>query len=126
VLRRRYFSSRLQRSARFVTPVRRPRTISSAPWTTADGSVRIVLNKPADFDPDRPTQLIVFATPNGNTAEQTLGAKLEPGMEWRYDIPSHVAAQVRKLRSIDPSHNLVIACVQAANTKLAHVAEGAR
>ena len=83
-------------------------------WTTAGGTVRIILNKPADFDPQRPTRLIIFATPNGNTAEQTLGAKLEPGMDWHYDI-QHVAAQVRKLRTIDPSHNLVVACVQAAN-----------
>jgi hypothetical protein len=80
-------------------------------WTTADGSVRIILNKPGDFDPARPTRLILFATPNGNTAEQTLGARLEPGMDWHYDI-QHVAAQVRKLREVDRSHNIVVACLE--------------
>jgi len=80
-------------------------------WTTADGSVRIILNQPAELDPQRPTELIVFATPNGNTAEQTLGARLKPGMDWHYDI-QHVAAQVRKLRAVDRSRNLVLACVQ--------------
>jgi hypothetical protein len=81
-------------------------------WTTADGSVRIILNQPADFDAKRPTQLIVFATPNGNTAEQTLGAKLEPGMDWHYDI-QHVAAQVRKLRQTDTTHNIAVAVLEA-------------
>ena len=89
-----------------------PRAEEQRTWTTADGTVRIILNKPADFDEKRPTELICFATPNGNTAEQTLGAKLEPGMDWHYDI-QHVAAQVRKLRDIDKSRNLVLACLQA-------------
>ncbi|MEA2733936.1 MAG: hypothetical protein QOE14_387 [Humisphaera sp.] len=84
-------------------------------WTTADGTVRIVMNTPGDFDPKKPTQLILFATPNGNSAEQTMGAKLEPGMDWHFDI-QHVAAQVRKLRQIDPSQNIVVACL-AADTK---------
>jgi hypothetical protein len=79
-----------------------------------DDGVRILINAPGDFDPARPTHLVLFALPNGNTIDWTMGAKLEPGMDWHYDI-QHVAAQVRKLRSIDNSHNLVIACVQATN-----------
>jgi len=89
-------------------PTEQQRTFTTAP----DGSVRVILNTPGDFDPARPTQLIIFATPNGNTAEQTLGARLEPGMDWHFDI-QHVAAQVRKLRKVDPSRNIVVACVQA-------------
>jgi hypothetical protein len=82
--------------------------------TTADGSVRVILNMPGDFDPARPTQLIIYATPNGNTAEQTLGARLEPGMDWHFDI-QHVAAQVRKFRQVDTSQNIVVACLEAEN-----------
>jgi hypothetical protein len=87
-------------------PVEQQRT-----WSTADGSVRVILNTPGDFDPARPTQLILYTTPNGNTAEQTLGAWLEPGMDWHFDI-QHVAAQVRKLRQVDRSRNIVVACLE--------------
>ena len=83
-------------------------------WTTAGGSVRIVLDRPADLDPRRPTQLILYTCPNGNTAEQTLGATLEPGMDWHFDI-QHVAAQIRKLRQCDAGRNIVLACLQADN-----------
>ena len=81
-------------------------------WTTADGSVRVVLNTPGEFHADRPTQILIYTTPNGNTAEQTLGARLEPGMDWHFDI-QHVAAQVRMLREMDKSRNLVVACLEA-------------
>jgi hypothetical protein len=80
--------------------------------TEAGGSVRVVLNRPDDFDPNRPTQLIIYTCPNGNTAEQTLGARLEPGMDWHFDI-QHIAAQVRKLRQIDTSRNIVVAVLEA-------------
>src|SRR5687768_18186132 len=62
-------------------------------WKTDDG-VRILLNAAGNFDPARPTNLILFALPNGNTIEWTMGARLEPGMDWHYDI-QHIAAQVR-------------------------------
>ena len=37
-----------------------------------EGDVRVLVNVPGDFDPNRPTRLIVYATPNGNTIEWTL------------------------------------------------------
>src|SRR5687767_12891222 len=80
-------------------------------WTTDDG-VRILVNTPDDLDPARPTLLILYACPNGNTIEQTMGARLEPGMDWHFDI-QHVAAQVRKLREIEKGSNVVLACVEA-------------
>ena len=49
------------------------------------------------FDPKRPTRLVIYATPNGNTIEQTLGCATADGLDWHFDI-QHVAAQVRKLR----------------------------
>src|SRR5439155_1465783 len=77
-----------------------------------DKDVRAVINAAGDYDPDRPTLLIIYASPNGNTIEQTLGAKTEPGMDWHYDI-QHVAAQVRKLRQLDRDENIVVAVVEA-------------
>ena len=83
----------------------------SKTWKTDDGA-RILINAPGDFDPARPTHLILFALPNGNTIEWTLGAKLEPGMDWHYDI-QHVGAQVRKLRQVTPGENVVVALLEA-------------
>jgi hypothetical protein len=84
----------------------------SQTWTTDDGSVRISLNTPDDVDPAKSTQLIVYALPNGNTIEQTLGCKLASGMDWHFDI-QHIAAQTRKLRQLDTSRNIILACVEA-------------
>jgi hypothetical protein len=77
-----------------------------------EGSVHAVMNVPGDFDPARPTRLILFATPNGNTVEQTLGCRLEAGADWHVDI-QHVAAQMRVWRKLNPEQNIVLACVAA-------------
>ena len=47
-----------------------------------------------------PPRLIVFALPNGNTLEQTLGCQMAQGLDWHYDI-QHIAAQTRLLRTLD-------------------------
>src|SRR5436190_9415266 len=77
-----------------------------------EGSVHAVMNVPADFDPAKPTRLVLFATPNGNTVEQTLGCRLEQGADWHVDI-QHVAAQTRVWRRLNPEQNIVLACVAA-------------
>lgn len=77
----------------------------------ADG-VRVVVNAPLNFDAKKPTRFIVFATPNGNTIEQTLGCVTEGETDWHFDI-QHVAAQVRRLREVSPESNLVLACLEA-------------
>jgi hypothetical protein len=77
-----------------------------------EGDVRILVNAASDFDHSRPTRLVVFATPNGNTIEQTLGCGPAEGLDWHFDI-QHVAAQVRRLREVVAKENIVLACVQA-------------
>ncbi len=94
---------------------------AAGPWfgeqtleeTTPEG-VRILLNAPAaaQFDAKHPTLLIIYATPNGNTIEQTMGSTLEKGTDWHFDI-QHIAAQTRRLREVDKEENIVLACVQA-------------
>lgn len=81
--------------------------------TTPEG-IRILLNAPAptQFDAKRPTLLVVYATPSGNTIEQTMGAAMEKGADWHFDI-QHIAAQTRRLRDVDKEENIVLACVQA-------------
>jgi hypothetical protein len=75
-----------------------------------EGSVHALMNVPADFDPARQTHLILFATPNGNTVEQTLGCRLEQGADWHVDI-QHISAQTRVWRRLNPERNIVLACV---------------
>lgn len=74
--------------------------------------VRVVVNSPGDFDAKRPTRLVIFATPNGNTIEQTLGCGKADGLDWHFDI-QHVAAQVRRLREVHRAENVVLACLEA-------------
>jgi hypothetical protein len=82
--------------------------------TTVTPQVRIHVNAPvAKRDkPVRATRLIVYALPNGNTIEQTLGCTMSEGLDWHYDI-QHVAAQVRLLRSITPDETIALICAEA-------------
>lgn len=80
-------------------------------WWIADG-VRVVVNAPLNFDAKKPTRLVIFATPNGNTIEQTLGCITEGETDWHFDI-QHVAAQIRHLREVSENTNIVLACLEA-------------
>ncbi|MBN1852155.1 MAG: hypothetical protein JW829_05495 [Pirellulales bacterium] len=79
----------------------------------ADGA-RAIVNAPMPHRfRDRGTaQLIVYATPNGNSAEQTLGCRLSEAVDWHFDI-QHVAAQVRQWRAKNPEENIVLAVIQS-------------
>lgn len=79
-------------------------------WNRLDSGVRVFVNAPATFT-GKPRTLIVFATPNGNTIEQSLGCATK-GLDFRFDI-QHVAAQVRQRRELDSSRDYVLAVVQA-------------
>jgi len=87
----------------------------------------------SDFHPLQPTTLIIYALPNGNTTEQTIGKALAPGDDWHFDI-QHIGAQTRLLRAANPGRNLVIAYLEntqkswpswrAANTNNASLIAG--
>lgn len=79
-------------------------------WKTPD-EVRVNLSLPVDFNPAKPTEVIIFATPNGNTIEMTLGCGKTDGLDWHYDI-QHIAAQTRLYRSLHPEENVALAVVQ--------------
>src|SRR4051794_20893783 len=85
-----------------------PETIKE--WKQDDA--RILLNSPAVVDEHKPTLLLIYLPPNGSTTEMTAGAKLEPGMDWHFDI-QHIAAQTRLLRQIDTTRNIVLAYIEA-------------
>jgi hypothetical protein len=74
--------------------------------------VRINAPGPAHFDRRLPIRLVVFALPNGNTIPQTVGRRMEPGLDWHFDI-QHIGAQTRLVRQHVDDCNLIVAYVQA-------------
>lgn len=80
----------------------------------SESGARALMLAPADFSTERQTHLLIFALPNGNTIEQTIGCRAAPGLDWHFDI-QHIGAQVRLLRQVAPYQNvnLVVAYVEA-------------
>lgn len=84
-------------------------------FATIEPDVRIYANEPPASDvAPAPTRkrVLIFALPNGNTLEQTLGCTKAAGLDWHYDI-QHVLAQTRLLRTLTPEENLVLVCAEA-------------
>jgi hypothetical protein len=81
---------------------------------TFEPEVRIQVNAPAEsqMHPGRLVQLILYALPNGNTTEQTIGRVLQPGDDWHFDI-QHIGAQTRFLRTLVTNRTLVVAYLEA-------------
>jgi hypothetical protein len=69
----------------------RTRVLSLSPGVTA------TVVAPAQIDRNKRVDLILYALPNGNSTDQTIGRRLTPGMDWHYDI-QHIGAQTRALR----------------------------
>lgn len=76
--------------------------------------VRIEINAPSivDFDPQKPTAIMLYALPNVNTIEWTKGKKVVDSVYWRYGI-QHIAAQTRYIRSLKPDYNFVTVYMEA-------------
>ncbi len=81
---------------------------------TIEPEVRVHVNAPAEAEmaSGRPVQLILYALPNGNTTEQTIGRTLKPGDDWHFDI-QHIGAQTRFLRELVTNRTIVIAYLEA-------------
>jgi len=77
-----------------------------------EAKVHINAPSPQAFDPKKPVRIILYALPNGNTTAQTIGRKMEEGLDWHYDI-QHIGAQTRRLREVVPDANLVVAYLEA-------------
>ena len=73
---------------------------------------RLCVNQPPFQNESTKSRLLLYALPNGNTIEQTLGCQMSPGLDWHYDI-QHVAAQTRLLRELNPDERLVLVCAEA-------------
>ena len=51
--------------------------------------------------------IILYALPNGNTTEQTMGKKMVSGDDWHFDI-QHIKAQTAFIREGMPGKNIVV------------------
>jgi hypothetical protein len=82
---------------------------------TFEPGVRVVINQPAALDRERekPVRLILYALPNGNTIEQTIGHRTMPGEDWHYDI-QHIGAQTRWLRERLPDVHVAVAYLECS------------
>ncbi|MEI9960141.1 MAG: hypothetical protein WDM76_03115 [Limisphaerales bacterium] len=74
--------------------------------------VKILINSPVTNFANNPVTLILYTLPNGNTIEQTIGHKLQPGDDWHFDI-QHIGAQTRFLRAMLTNRTIVIAYLEA-------------
>ena len=71
------------------------------------GDVRITIDHPQNFSPKKKTIIVLFALPNGNTTEQTMGKKMIEGDDWHFDI-QHIRAQTKFLREKLSSQNIIV------------------
>jgi len=81
---------------------------------TFEPGITVHFNAPpaSAFDPDRPTCVVLYALPNGNTIPQTIGCRQQADLDWHFFI-QHIGAQTRRLREVLTDRNLVIAYVEA-------------
>lgn len=70
-------------------------------------SVKVTIDKPANFSKHKKTIITFFALPNGNTTEQTMGKKLKEGDDWHFDI-QHIRAQTKFIRNQLQKENFVV------------------
>jgi hypothetical protein len=57
--------------------------------------------------------IILYALPNGNTREQTMGKKLAPGDDWHFDI-QHIKAQTKFIREALNDKNIIVVYLENA------------
>jgi hypothetical protein len=72
---------------------------------------RVTIDLPTPFDRRLPTLLVLYALPNGNTTEWTIGKERGEGVDWHFDI-QHIGAQTRALRAAMTDRNIVVAYLE--------------
>ncbi|MGB8192457.1 MAG: hypothetical protein WCF67_11090 [Chitinophagaceae bacterium] len=73
--------------------------------------VRITIDQPVAQQRKGPLLLILYALPNGNTTEQTMGKKMMPGDDWHFDI-QHIRAQTKFLRQTLTNDEIAVAYLE--------------
>ena len=65
------------------------------------------------FRTDLPVGLVLYALPNGNTIEHSVGKVIQTGDDWHYNI-QHIGAQTRFLREQIQDYNLVTVYLESS------------
>ncbi|HRG25078.1 MAG TPA: hypothetical protein PLL23_11820, partial [Chitinophagaceae bacterium] len=73
--------------------------------------VKITLDRPKRLHLTGPVELILYALPNGNSTEWTMGKQPAPGDDWHYDI-QHIRAQTAFIRKQSRGKNYVVAYLE--------------
>ncbi len=73
--------------------------------------VKITLDIPANYSSLKKTIIVLYALPNGNTTEQTMGKKIKEGDDWHFDI-QHVKAQTNFVRNEFKKKNIIVAYLE--------------
>lgn len=74
---------------------------------TVYNDVRITVDAPPVNAATHESIVILYALPNGNTTEQTMGKKMEAGDDWHFNI-QHIKAQTAFLRREMPEKNIAV------------------
>lgn len=76
--------------------------------------VKVEINAPSvsDFDASKPTAIVLYGLPNGNSTDWTIGKQPSDGDDWHYQI-QHIGAQTRFVREQNPDFNLVTVYLEA-------------
>ena len=77
----------------------------------AGQDILVSIDRPLHMQSKRPTILVLYALPNGNSTAQTMGKKMEAGDDWHYDI-QHIRAQTAFIRSEWKKINLLVAYLE--------------
>ncbi len=70
-------------------------------------SIKVTVDQPVPVLKNRKTIIALYALPNGNTTEQTIGKKMEAGDDWHFDI-QHIGAQTMFIREQLQDRNFVV------------------
>ena len=76
--------------------------------------IKVHINAPSAerFDAAKPVKLVLYALPNGNSTDWTIGKLPAQGDDWHYFI-QHIGAQTRYLRQADTTCNWVTVYLEA-------------
>ncbi|MBL0269315.1 MAG: hypothetical protein IPP99_11775 [Chitinophagaceae bacterium] len=73
----------------------------------AGTDILISVDRPLIIQSKRPTVLVLYALPNGNSTAQTMGKKMQEGDDWHFDI-QHIRAQTAFIRREWKKTNLIV------------------
>lgn len=80
--------------------------MQNMPVAKLDHGVTLTFDEPKSIS-SKPTKIILYALPNGNTTAQTFGKKLGKADDWHFDI-QHIGAQTKFVRDVDINTNYIV------------------